>query len=178
MADGVWGQGAWLLAFLVVQRLVELLLARSNTRRLRAAGDVEIGAGHYPLMILLHSSWLVALVACGHDSSVNAYWLVTFVLLQGARLWVIGSLGRRWTTRVIVLPGRELAAVGPYRYVQHPNYIVVTLEIAVVPLALGLPLVALIFSIVNVAMLAYRISVENRALAWATQAKIQNTVPF
>ena len=172
MADGVWGQGAWLLAFLVVQRLVELLLARSNTLRLRAAGAVEIGAGHYPLMILLHGSWLVALIVYGHDRGVNAYWLVAFVLLQAARVWVIGSLGRRWTTRVIVLPGRELAAVGPYRYVQHPNYIVVALEIAVVPLALGLPLVALIFSIVNVAMLAYRISVENRALAWATQAKI------
>jgi methyltransferase len=178
MADVVWGPGAWLLSFLVMQRLVELLLARSNTRRLRAAGAVEIGAGHYPLMILLHGSWLVALIVYGHDRDVNAYWLVAFVLLQAARVWVIGSLGRQWTTRVIVLPGRELAAVGPYRHVQHPNYIVVALEIAVVPLALGLPLVALIFSMLNAAMLAYRISVENRALAWASQAKIQNTVPL
>jgi methyltransferase len=79
---------------------------------------------------------------------------------------------------VIVLPGRALAAVGPYRFVQHPNYIVVALEIAVVPLALGLPLIALIFSIANAAMLAYRISIENRALAWATDAKGQNAVPL
>jgi methyltransferase len=178
MADGVWGQGAWLIAFLVVQRLGEMVLARLNTQRLRAAGAIEIGAAHYPLMILLHGSWLMALVAYGHAHAVNPYWLVGFVLLQAARVWVIGSLGRCWTTRVIVLPGRALATVGPYRFVQHPNYIVVALEIAVVPLALGLPLIALIFSIANAAMLAYRISVENRALAWATDAKGQNAVPL
>jgi methyltransferase len=171
MLDGVWGQGAWLIAFLVVQRLGEMVLARENTRRLREAGAIEIGRSHYPFMIMLHFSWLVALIAFGHDRAVNSHWLVAFVLLQLARLWVIGSLGSRWTTRVIVLPGRELAAVGPYRYIKHPNYIVVALEIAVVPIALGLPLVALIFSIANAAMLAYRISVENRALAWATQVK-------
>jgi methyltransferase len=178
MADAVWGQGAWLLAFLVLQRLGELALARSNTRRLVAAGGVEIGAAHYPLMVLLHGSWLVALIVYGHDRPVNPYWLGLFVVLQVARGWVIGSLGRRWTTRVIVLPGRELAASGPYRYVKHPNYIVVALEIAVVPLTLGLPLIALIFSIANAAMLAYRISVENRALTWATQAEGQNAVPL
>lgn len=171
MADAVWGQGAWLVAFVVLQRLGELVLARSNTKRLRASGGVEIGASHYPLMIALHGAWLVVLIAYGHDRAVNPYWLVAFVLLQAARVWVIGSLGRRWTTRVIVLPGRELAAVGPYRYIKHPNYIVVALEIAVVPLALGLPLVALIFSIANAAMLTYRIGIENRALLWATHAK-------
>ena len=82
---------------------------------------------------------------------------------------MIASLGRRWTTRVIVLPGAAPVARGPYRWLRHPNYLIVVLEIAVVPLALGLPLFALVFSLANAALLAYRIRVENQALAWATQ---------
>jgi methyltransferase len=177
MVDIVWGQGAWLIGFLVLQRLGELILAQSNTRRLRALGAVEIGRSHYPFMILLHGAWLIALIVYGHDRAVNPYWLAAFVLLQAARVWVIVSLGRRWTTRVIVLPRQALATVGPYRYLRHPNYIVVVLEIAVVPLTLGLPLFALVFSIANAAMLAYRISVENRALSWATTGRTAPTAP-
>ena len=82
-------------------------------------------------------------------------------------MWVIASLGRRWTTRVIVLPGAAPVARGPYRWLRHPNYLIVILEIAVVPLALGLPLFALVFSLANAALLVYRIRVENKALAWA-----------
>ena len=103
----------------------------------------------------------------GHSRSVDPIWLGVFILLQVGRLWVIASLGRRWTTRVIVLPGASPVVCGPYRWLRHPNYGVVILEIAVVPLALGLPLFALIFFVANAALLAFRISVENRALAWA-----------
>ena len=160
---------AWLVAFLVAQRLVELCLAQFNTRRLRAKGGVEFGAAHYPLMIALHASWLLGLWLLGHDRSVIPFWLAIFVLLQVGRLWVIASLGRRWTTRVIVLPGFAPVSRGPYRWLKHPNYLIVALEIAVVPLALGLPLFALIFSAANAALLAYRIRIENEALAWAAQ---------
>ena len=154
---------------LIVQRLVELGLAQCNTVRLRAAGGVEFGAAHYPLMVALHASWLLGLWVLGHDRPVNPLWLALFVLLQVGRLWVIASLGRRWTTRVIVMPGATPVARGPYRWLRHPNYLIVALEIAVVPLALGLPLFALIFSLANAALLAYRIRVENEALAWAGQ---------
>ena len=128
---------AWLVAFLVAQRLVELCFAQFNTRRLRAKGGVEFGAAHYPLMIALHASWLLGLWLLGHDRSVIPFWLAIFVLLQVGRLWVIASLGRRWTTRVIVLPGFAPVSRGPYRWLKHPNYLIVALEIAVVPLALG-----------------------------------------
>ena len=160
-------EGAWLIAFLIVQRLAELGLAQWNTVRLREAGGVEFGATHYPLMVALHAFWLLGLWLLGHDRAVDPVWLGIFILLQAARLWVIASLGRRWTTRVIVLPGAAPIARGPYRWLRHPNYLVVVGEIAVVPLALGLPLFALVFSLANAALLAYRIRVENEALAWA-----------
>jgi methyltransferase len=163
------GEGAWLIAFVVLQRLAELGLAQWNTMRLRAAGGVEFGASHYPLMVALHALWLLGLWVLGHARSVDPIWLAAFVLLQAGRLWVIASLGRRWTTRVIVLPGAAPVARGPYRWLRHPNYAVVALEIAVVPLAVGLPLFALMFSAANAVLLAYRIRVENRALAWAVR---------
>jgi methyltransferase len=163
------GEGAWLVAFVAAQRLAELGYAQWNTLRLRAAGGVEFGAAHYPLMVALHAFWLLGLWMLGHGRAVDPYWLAVFVALQAARLWVIASLGRRWTTRVIVLPGAAPIGRGPYRFFKHPNYLIVALEIAVVPLALGLPLFALVFTLANGALLFYRIRVENRALAWAAR---------
>jgi methyltransferase len=162
-------EGAWLIAFVTLQRFAELGLAQWNTARLRAAGGVEFGASHYPLLVALHASWLLGLWVFGHGRSIDPIWLAVFILLQVARVWVIASLGRRWTTRVIVLPGASPVAHGPYRWLRHPNYAVVALEIAVAPLALGLPLFALVFSAANAVLLSYRIGVENRALAWASR---------
>lgn len=164
------GEGGWLVAFLIAQRLAELALATRNTLRLRAAGGVEFGAAHYPLIVALHAFWLMGLWAFGHSRDVGPVWLTLFIILQAGRVWVIASLGARWTTRVIVVPGFVPVARGPYRFMHHPNYLVVALEIALVPLALGLPLFALAFSLGNAALLAWRIRVENQALAWASQA--------
>jgi methyltransferase len=164
------GEGAWLIGFLIVQRCAELALAQWNTVRLRASGGVEFGASHYPLLVALHACWLAALWIFGHARGINPIWLALFIVLQAARVWVIASLGRRWTTRVIVLPGAAPVARGPYRWLGHPNYAVVVLEIAVVPLALGLPLLALLFSAANAVLLRQRISIENQALAWASHA--------
>jgi len=162
------GEGAWLVAFLVAQRLAELGLAQWNTTRLRSAGAVEFGAAHYPLLVALQAFWLLGLWILGHDRPIEPLWLVAFLLLQAGRIWVIASLGRRWTTRIIVLPGAVPVVRGPYRFLRHPNYLIVILEIAVVPLALGLPLLALAFSLANAGLLAYRVHVENQALTWAT----------
>ena len=161
------GEGTWLVGFLVVQRGLELALAARNTARLRARGAVEFGAGHYPVMVALHAAWLVTLAWAGYDRPVDAGWLGAFLMLQAARVWVIASLGRRWTTRILVLPGAPPVSRGPYRWLRHPNYLVVALEIAVVPLALGLPWVALAFTLANAVMLAWRIRLENQVLAWA-----------
>jgi methyltransferase len=161
------GEGAWLVAFLLAQRLVELGLAQWNTVRLRQAGAVEFGATHYPLIVALHAFWLLGLWLFGHDRPVAPLWLLIFVLVQAGRVWVIASLGSRWTTRIIVLLGAAPVTRGPYRYLKHPNYLIVILEIAVVPLTLGLPLFALVFSLANAALLAYRVRVENEALSSA-----------
>jgi methyltransferase len=162
------GEGGWLVVFFVVQRLAELAFARRNTLRLRARGGVEFGAAHYPLVVGLHVAWLFCLWMLGHDRPLDRGWLVLIALLQIARYWIIVSLGRHWTTRVIVVPGDKPVTFGPYRWLRHPNYLIVILEIAVVPLALGLPLTALGFSVANAALLGYRIRVENAALAWAS----------
>ena len=156
---------AIILTLVTLQRLGELVLSRRNTERLLERGAIEIGAGHYPMLVALHAAWLITLWVFGWDHQV--YWpaLAAFVVLQGLRVWVLASLGSRWTTRIIVLPGAPLVAAGPYRYVSHPNYAIVTAEIALLPLALNLPLLALLFSVLNAIVLAIRIRTETRALA-------------
>ncbi len=162
-------EGALLVAFITVQRLAELLLARRNTQRLLAEGGVEFGRSHYPWMVALHSAWLLGLWWLGHARSVDPLLLGVFILLQAGRLWVIASLGRRWTTRIIVLPRAPLVASGPYRWLKHPNYLIVVLEMAVVPLALGLPVFAAVFTLLNACILYLRIRTENAALAQAAE---------
>lgn len=154
-----------LLALVTLQRLAELVYGRANERRLRRLGAVEIGAAHYPLIVLLHVAWLVALWLVGWRQPLVWPWVVVFALLQLGRAWVLATLGRRWTTRVLVVSGESLVRRGPYRFVSHPNYVVVALEIFVLPLALRSPMLALVFGLLNLAMLAWRIRVEGRALA-------------
>jgi methyltransferase len=153
-----------ILALVTAQRLGELVLARRNTARLMAQGGVETGAGHYPLIVALHAAWLVGLFVLAWDRPVNWAWMALFVLLQLGRVWVIASLGARWTTRIITVPGETLVRRGPYRFVSHPNYLVVAAEIAVLPLAFGLPAFAVIFSVLNAAVLTIRIRSEAQAL--------------
>jgi len=153
------------LGLVTLQRCAELLLARRNTRVLLASGAIEASPGHYPLLVGLHAAWLAGLWLWGWNADMRLGWLAAFVLLQLLRLWVIASLGPRWTTRIIVTPRAPLSRKGPYRVFAHPNYLVVAGEIAVLPLAFGLPLHALLFSIANAVITAVRIRAENAALA-------------
>ena len=153
------------LAFVTLQRLSELQLARSNTRRLLALGAKEFAAGHYPLIVAVHAAWLASLWWLAMGRPIHVPLLLVFLLLQAARIWVLRSLGPRWTTRIIVLPGAPLVNSGPYRFVSHPNYVVVIGEIAVLPLVFGLWKLALLFSVLNAIVLTIRIQAENRALA-------------
>lgn len=156
----------WLVLLVAAQRLAEVALARRNERRLLARGAIEFGASHYPLFFVLHGSWLAALwVLAPVDAPVIWPLLVLFALLQAARLWVITSLGRYWTTRIVTVPGVPLVRRGPYRWIKHPNYLVVAAEIAVLPLAFGAWEIALLFSALNAVLLWHRIRVEEAALA-------------
>lgn len=156
-----------ILALVTAQRVLELAIARRNTRRLLARGAVESGAGHYPLIVVLHAAWLIGLWALAWGRPASLAWLGVYLVLQGLRVWTMASLGARWTTRILTLPGESLVRRGPYRFVWHPNYVVVAGELAVLPLVFNLPLYALVFTALNAAMLAVRIRAENRALAQA-----------
>lgn len=154
-----------LLVVVALQRLAELAWSRRNERRLRAQGAIEHGAGHYPAIVALHAGLLVALwLLAPADRSLALPWLLAWLVLQPLRLWVIASLGAQWTTRVLVVPGAPLVTRGPYRWVRHPNYAIVLLEVPILALACGEPGLALAFGLANAAVLAVRIAVEDRAL--------------
>lgn len=153
-----------ILLAVTFQRLGELWLSNRNTRRLLAKGAREHAPGHYPLIVALHATWLAALWWLAPFRPVEGPWLAIFILIEIVRIWVLASLGPRWTTRILVLPGARLVRRGPYRFVNHPNYLVVIAEIAVLPLVFGLWQTALVFSLLNAAILAIRIRAENRAL--------------
>ena len=153
-----------ILALVTLQRLGELWLSNRNTRRLLTRGAHEVGASHYPFIVLVHAVWLASLWWLAPGRAMDGFWLAMFVLLQLARIWVVATLGPRWTTRIIVLPGAPLVRAGPYRFVNHPNYLIVIGEIAALPLAFGLWPVALVFTLLNAAVLGFRIAEENRAL--------------
>ena len=154
------------LGVAVFQRLAEVVYAQINTRRLLARGAVEIGRNHYPVMIALHTAWLVTVfVMLPHPPVIHWVPVVLICLLQFVRLWTMHALGPYWTTRIISLPGAPVITRGPYRFMRHPNYAVVVVEIALFPLVFGETEVALIFSILNGAMLYWRIREEDAALA-------------
>jgi methyltransferase len=153
-----------ILVLVTGQRLSELVFARSNTARLMAAGGHEVGASHYPAMVLLHASWLGGLWWFAPLQPVIWPILGIYILLQVFRVWTLTSIGQRWTTRIIIVPGEKLVARGPYKYFIHPNYMLVVAEIFCLPAVFGLWQFAAIFSVLNAAMLVVRIRTENRAL--------------
>ena len=153
-----------ILALVTLQRVAELGLSNHNTNKLLAQGGREHSPGHYPLIVMVHLAWLSSMWLFALFRPIDRFWLAMFVFIEIARIWVMVSLGSRWTTRIIILPGAPLVSRGPYRWVNHPNYWVVTGEIAVLPLIFGLWQVALIFTLLNAVLLSIRIREENRAL--------------
>jgi methyltransferase len=161
-----WGLPQWITLAVAAQRVGELVLARRNTERLLAQGGVEHGAAHYPLLVGLHGLWLASLLLyVPADAALSWKLFAVFLVLQGCRVWVIASLGRFWTTRIVTLPRAPLVRRGPYRWVRHPNYLIVALEIPVLPAAFGAWEIALVLGFLNLFMLRWRIRVEEAALA-------------
>lgn len=158
------------LGLLAAERLVELVLSKRNAARAFARGGVETGRGHYRVMVVLHSLFLVACAAevGGLGRAFPGAWgycaLGVALGAQALRYWAIASLGERWNTRIIVVPGLSPVTRGPYRYLRHPNYVAVVLELAAVPLVHGAWVTALVFSLGNALLLRVRIRAEEEAL--------------
>jgi methyltransferase len=157
------------VGLVAAQRLLELGLARRNERWARARGAVERGRRHYPFIVALHVSWLVSTLVEGllRGPDFPALWpvpLALFLLVQPLRYWAIFSLGESWNTKILVVPGAKRVRRGPYRYLNHPNYVVVVVEILAFPLVFGAWVTALVFTALNAALLFVRIREENRAL--------------
>jgi|TARA_R110002072_G_scaffold36053_16_gene106167 methyltransferase len=152
----------WVVLAVAVQRLVELRYSKANCRRLAAAGALEAGQKHHPLFVLLHGSWLAAIfVQVSLEGSLSPTFLAIYLLLQVFRVWIFATLGRRWTTRVLVLPGERPRTGGPFRLCRHPNYLLVALEIAVLPMVFGLWETAVIYSFLSALLTRQRIQVED-----------------
>lgn len=158
------------VALVALQRLVELVVSRRHEARLRARGAWEPEGDVFPHLVVLHALFLPALVAEFLLAPWAGFWtpgwgfLAVFGAAQLLRYWAIGSLGTRWTTRVLVVPDADLVQGGPYRFLDHPNYVAVVLELAVIPLAFRAFGVALVFTVVNLLLLGRRIRVETEAL--------------
>jgi methyltransferase len=156
-----WPQA--LILLVIAQRLGELGLSQRHARRLIAEGAVELGAAHYNIIVGLQVLWLIVLLAFG-TSPLQPLWLGLYLALQGLRVWVIASLGRFWTTRVYHLPNAPLVRRGPYRFVKHPNYLVVLAEVIVLPLVVNLWWAAAIFGPLQALVLFFRIRAEEAGL--------------
>lgn len=155
----------WVVALVSAQRIAELVHARRNTARLLARGGIETGRGHYPLIVLIHAAWLTSMVVLIRAETAPIWSLLgAYVVLQVARYWTIRSLGPNWTTRVIRVPGDPLVRRGPYRYLRHPNYLVVAAEIALLPLVFGAWEIAIVFSVLNAGAMMLRIRTEDAVL--------------
>jgi methyltransferase len=155
------------MIFLVAQRIAELVVARRNEKWLLANGAVEYGKEHYPLIVILHTAFIFSLIAEYMLNGHVFYWwlLAVYILLVVAKTIIISTLGHYWNTRIYRIPGSKPVATGIYKYIKHPNYVIVICEIAVIPMIFGLYYTAIIFSILNAMMLTVRIRVENKALA-------------
>lgn len=166
------------VGFVALQRLAEVAWSNHNIRSLKAKGAIEAGSGHYPLFFLVHGSWLLAILLLTPASTPVEPWaLLLYGILQVGRLWVLLSLGGYWTTRVITLPEQPLIRKGPYRFLRHPNYLIVACEIALLPLAFHDLVIAVSWSLANGALLMWRIHVEDAALSAGSRHESANQVP-
>jgi methyltransferase len=157
----------WVIGVIAAQRAAELLYARRNARALLARGGVELAGWQHPLFVALHAAWLLAMLIFISPNAPANWWLLSIVIAaQALRIWAIASLGPYWTTQLITLDDAPIVRKGPYAFFPHPNYLVVCIELALVPAAFGAWWIAVLTSILNAGLLSARIKQENRALAY------------
>ncbi len=161
------------LAFLIFQRASELLLARKNEAAARKMGAVEYDVSGYRAIVLMHAAFFLFLVSEYFllGRALNRHWpelLAIFLLTQALRYWSILSLGKFWNTKILVIPGTRPVTRGPYKYIRHPNYLAVVIEIAVIPLIFSCYITSALFSVINLIVLRRRIRIEESALCERT----------
>lgn len=159
----------FIFIIVVIQRLVELAVAKRNEKWMRSQGAIEVGASHYKWMVLMHSAFFISLLAevLVFNRPLPSLWgllLAIFLLMQVLRVWCLSSLGRFWNTKILILPGANVQKRGPYQWIRHPNYVIVTTELLVLPLLFGAYFTAGLFFVLNIWMLSVRIPAEERAL--------------
>ncbi|WP_088011402.1 isoprenylcysteine carboxyl methyltransferase family protein [Gottfriedia acidiceleris] len=155
--------------FIIIQRVIELGIAKNNEKKLKMRGALEFGQEHYKFFILLHSMFFISILIENYfiqyvEIGFLTIFIVVFIILQLARVWVISSLGERWNTKIIILPNEKLVKRGLYKYIKHPNYIIVTIELLVIPIMFHAYITTVIFSVCNLILLKVRIREENKAL--------------
>ncbi|WP_144510869.1 isoprenylcysteine carboxyl methyltransferase family protein [Bacillus sp. FJAT-22090] len=161
------------ISLVIIQRITEVFIAKRNEKKMLAQGAYEVGASHYPYMVALHISFFVCLIAevLFFDRSISPLFplfILIFLFVQGLRIWCLTSLGTFWNTKIIILPGANVVKTGPYLFIRHPNYVVVCIEIALLPLMFQAYFTAIGFTLLNLAMLSVRIPLEEKALMEAT----------
>jgi len=166
------------ISIVILQRLIELVIAKRNEKWMRSQGAFEAGAGHYPFMVAMHMAFFISLLTevMVYDQLLSRLWiplLTVFLVAQVMRIWCLASLGKFWNTKIIILPGADVVRKGPYTFIRHPNYLIVTTELLVLPLLFGAYFTAIIFSLLNLRMLSVRIPAEEQALKEATNYKEQ-----
>ena len=164
------------VSFIIIQRILELLVARNNEKWIKSKGGYEVGANHYPYMVAIHIGFFISLIIefMVFKQAVSRFWLLLFVIfisLQIMRVWVIASLGRFWNTKILVLPGAHVVKKGPFHFIRHPNYVVVTSEIIIIPLMFEAYFTAIVFTLLNIIILSVRIPKEEAALREVTDYK-------
>jgi len=167
----------WLfIGFIICQRLLELTIARRNERFMKEKGAIEFGGEHYPWMVIIHTSFIVSMIleVSFLNHTLTHVWpilLLIFIITQMIRVWTIKTLGRYWNTKILVLPGAKVVKKGPYHFIRHPNYLIVTLELLTIPLMFNAWVTAVVFSILNSLILSIRIPIEEKALEQHTYYK-------
>lgn len=161
------------VSIVIIQRLAEVLVAKRNEKKMLQKGAYEVGASHYPYMVAMHVSFFICLIAevWFFDRGLSPLFpifLVLFLLVQGLRVWCLASLGTFWNTKIIILPNANVVTKGPYLFLKHPNYVIVCIEIATLPLMFQAYITAILFTLLNIAMLSVRIPIEEKALREAT----------
>ena len=155
------------ISFIILLRIGELILAKRNEKWLLRHGAVEYGKQHYPYIVALHVAFLVSLLLEYYTQQAHVYstfLIVVYFVLLAFKTWVILSLGKFWNTKIFHIANMPLVQKGPYKYFKHPNYLVVIAEIAIIPLAFHLYYTAVIFTLLNMAMLFVRVREENKAM--------------
>lgn len=155
------------ISFIVLLRIGELLLSKRNEKWLLQNHAVEYGKKHYPFIVVLHVLFIISMLFEYYTQQpmpCNLFFLILYVILLASKAWVIMSLGKFWNTKIYRIPTAPLIKKGPYKYFKHPNYLIVMVEIFIIPLVFHLYQTALVFSVLNLIMLSVRIGEENKAL--------------